>query len=154
MRAQTNYNKVVGIKDGVIYLVNYTFSSTYNDTPFVGVTGSQLVPLCQAYVDDMLAIDGDNAASLAECYEVDTDNIDPKWWEDLCYQYDCEGRLFPGHDDGDTHYLDDDWCTKHFPTAVGFECIGGGRIFSAGMQFDVVFDQELLDEINRLEVSK
>lgn len=154
MRNQVSYEKAVGIIDGQVYVVNYTFEDELHGEPFKGVTGAVLVPLSQEYVDERNSMD-----ELVEHYrevwksEVRSDCTElglEQWIEESVNHYDYD--LFPGHDNSYVHLIDtDEEVLKHFPDAVGFECIGGGRCFKKDMQWDVVFDQHLVDEINRLE---
>lgn len=155
-RNQVNYNRIVGIKDDQIYLVNYTFEDTLNGSEFKGVTGAVLSPVSQAYIDDR-----NSEENLEEYYrefwslavqEGDTELGLTDWIEqnvDRAY----EDGDFPGHDTSYVNHLDldSDVIKENFPDAVTFECIGGGRCFTKNMEFDVIIDEFLVSEINRLE---
>lgn len=47
MRKQTDYNKIVGIKDGAVYVLNYVFENG----DFKGATGFTMRPISQDYID-------------------------------------------------------------------------------------------------------
>lgn len=152
---QKNYNTPVGIKDGNLYLVNYTFEDEMHGEPFKGVTGAVLAPLSQEYIDEK-----NDPEEIKEYYR--------EFWVESVRNGDTELGLeeyvsnihesygdgaFPGHDTSYTSHIDIDseLVKTHFPDAVDFECIGGGRCFEKDMDFDVVLDEFLVSEINRLE---
>lgn len=155
-RNETKYNKPVGIKDGSVYVVDYTFEDTMHGEPFVGVTGTVLSPVSQAYIDER-----NEPENIEENYRdcwveaVKSNNTDEGLtdWVRSNVIDDCHDGDFPGHDTSGLYdieeYIPD--LLQHFEDAVTFECIGGGRCFSKNMEFDVVLDQALVDEINRLE---
>ena len=152
-RKQVSYNKVVGVKDNEIYLVNYTFEDTLYDKPFKGVTGSVLVPLSQDEIDargDLDQVIDSYGYLWVEAVNSGSTTLSQEdYMQDLI---DQEDGYFLGHDLSDVHYIEDNPKIKElFPEAVTYECVGGGRCFKKNMEFDIVFDQHLLDEINRLE---
>lgn len=154
MRNQKNYDKAVGIIDDQVYVVNYTFEDEMHGEPFNGVTGGILVPLTQDYIDSRNDVEEvmENYRDLwVEQVKSNCTDLGLQEWVEQNIVTDYEGE-FPGHDTSDLHTIEDDEQVKaHFPDAVSFECIGGGRCFRKNMQWDVIFDQHLVDEINRLE---
>lgn len=160
-RKQTTYNKPVGIRNGVLYLVNYTFEDTMHDKPFVGVTGSNLVPYTQAEAEQR-----SEPETFADLYEMEfhwreavkeerTTESYADWLDSVIQEQRAEGKDFPMCDDSDTQYINVEEMKKYFgKDIIGFECVGGGRCFHGDDEFDVVLDQHLLNEIRRLEAPK
>lgn len=159
MRNQKDYYKCVGIKNGTLYMVDYTFEGTMHGKPSIGVTGSCFAPVTQAEIDERNEVEnviescgfiGQEAVENGETTKSQED-----WIEDLieCKLNNGEG-LFIGHDTSCIHKIPDEIREKYFPDAVTFECIGGGRCFDGDEEFDVLLDEHLLKEIKRLEAPK
>lgn len=168
MRNQTNYNKPVGIDfEGNLIIVNYIFDDEMHGKPFCGATGSTLAPLTQAYVDDRNNVDAMKDLGYDEIWREavkagSTEQGLDDFLADIL-RYNTDG-LFPGHDTGDTQYADLQQYKDaiyanmnigaNFPSVpddvIDFECIGCGRMFP--VELAIVFDQELLDAINAIEL--
>ncbi len=151
-RKQVTYNRPVGIKDGCLYLVNYTFEDVLGDKPFNGVTGAIMEPITQAQIDEYNEFENvvENVRDL--WVEAVKDGRIEEGLEEYTRAIirDMDDEYF-GQDTSDIHYVPEEIASKYFPEAATWNCIGGGRCFEKGMTFDVVLDQFLLDEINRLE---
>jgi hypothetical protein len=143
-------------KDGSYYWCDYVFDDSMHGAPFRGATGSVFSPVTKArYEEDM---DPKNAAErfddlwrevvrsggtdkgLEEWAKEMIDNEGDSAVYDLSYysageevakKWNEEG----GYKDGDDEY------------AEFSECIGGGRCFNHEMEWDTVYDAELLAEI-------
>lgn len=154
-RKEVKYNRPVGIIDGTLYLVNYTFEDTMHDKPFKGVTGSLLEPITKRQIEEYTSPD----AVKDYCLEPWKESVRAGATEQSLdgFVEDCDGQWdgdYPGHDFSDVRFVPDEIKEKYFPDAETFNCIGRGRCFSKGMKWDIVIDPFLVSEINRLEESE
>lgn len=151
-RNEVIYNKPVGIIDGILYLVNYTFEDTLHNEPFNGVTGSVLEPITQEYINDANTVE----QSKEYCRDLWAESVKNGNYEGSLVEFTEEALrnsdgAYLGHDESDVHYVPVNIMDEYFKDAVTFNCIGGGRCFRNGMKWDIVLDQHLVNEINRLE---
>lgn len=143
-RKSTTYNKVIGIKDDEIYLLNDIFK--YKDG-LKGATGSVLSPLTQEQVEGRC-----EPENFKEYWQIPvSEDLTEDSLETFADNLINECEFFPFHDDSDICFIPEEIQQEYFPNAVTFECVGGGRCFSKNMQFDIVINQELLDLINNME---
>lgn len=154
-RKQISYNKPVGIIDGTLYLVNYTFEDALHGNPFKGVTGSILEPITQGQIDEYNA--PENAKDW--CHDLWKESVNAGRYEGSLDDFvdemlECLDGEYLGHDPSDVRFVPDKIKEKYFPDAVTFNCVGGGRCFNKGMKWDVVLDEKLVKEIDRLELTK
>lgn len=150
-----NINKIVGIKDGEVYVLE----SVFNDNGFKGATGYSMRPLTKEYVEQ--SKDPENLRELwkqAVKYE-HTDLGLVEWAEEVNEEAESEGRLFATDDDSfREEFLE---LVETLPkskrdiinamTDLTWEVSGCGRHFEEDMKFDVVFDKKLISLINKYE---
>ena len=156
---RTEYNEVIGIThDNEIFILDSTFCHADD---FHGACGTRLSPLSQEYVDkrnDPDNVKGEYTHLWKESVQNgSTEESLEDFVESLIRESDCNGGLFIGHDDSSVRYLTEDFKKEYFPDAVGFECIGGGRMFDASIKpddFKVLLRPDLLQEIIKFETQK
>lgn len=155
MRKQIDVNKIVGIKDNEVYVLEYVF----DDDGFKGAVGYSMRTLTKQEVED---------------YRSDTEHLRDIWVEavksghtsfgldDFAEMANEEaemyGRYYCGDDDSfrdKFHDLLDELTDdekKLLPTTdLDWTCCGCGRHFDKDMKFDVVFNREALDLIYEYE---
>jgi hypothetical protein len=154
-KQETHYNSPVGIKDGEIYFLNYTF---HHSDGCKGATGFSLRPITKDEVDErneyknvkeyvrelwQIAVnDGNYEGSLEDyaddyIYDIDID------------ENDGDRACFIGHDDSYSEHYGE--ARKYFDGAYTFELGSGGRCFSSDDKWDKVINQELLNFIKKSE---
>lgn len=153
MREQIN--KVVGIKDGEVYVLE----SVFNDNGFKGATGYSMRPLTKEYAEERK--EPENLRELwEEAVQAGMTELGLYAWAELVNkEADNEGKLFPTDDDSYRDEFED--LIEELPedqkkqvksmTDLTWEVSGCGRHFEYGMKFDTVFDQKLVDLINKYE---
>lgn len=159
MRNQKDYYKCVGIKDGQLYMVDYTFEDTMHGKPFVGVTGSVFCPVYQDDIDqrnDLETVIENYGYLWTEAVKAGqtTDSQEDYIQSMIDAEVNYGDGMFFGHDTSYIHKIPDEIREKYFPDAVTFECVSGGRCFYGDEEFDVLIDPALLLEIQRLEKPK
>lgn len=151
-KARTNYYICVGIKDGELYMLDSIFE--YPDG-FKGATGTRFTPVTQEEIDQYNNPDHlrDNEYDYfwKESVQAGKTKLGlDEWLQLVIDEAQDYGLAYPGHDNS---YVDkltpDDY--KHFPNAVTFNCIGGGRCFDKNMEFDIVLRPDLIKLINKAE---
>jgi len=161
MRNEKKYDQVLGItEDNEIVILNYTFESTLNGELFCGATGSILVPVTQAYIDERNDIDilkenysylwqeavkdGNTELSLEDYLE---SLVESEVHYGNCY--------FLGHDTSDIHLVtkeDEEQISEFFDYDIEtYECIGGGRCISPDIRWKKVLRPDLLAEALKFE---
>lgn len=148
-------NKIVGIKDGEVYVLKEVF----NDNGFKGATGYSMRPLTKDYVEEMK--DPEYIRDLwKQAVQADSTDLGLEEWADEANEEaEMEGRLFATDDPSYRDEFED--LVEELPqeqkeqvqklTDLTWEASGCGRCFNKDMKFDVVFDKELLDLINKHE---
>lgn len=148
------YNEVVGISLGEVIICNYIFK---NNPTYNGATGSILLPVTQEQIDyrndpEVIAEQYDYLWREAVANNRTTESLED-FIQELLDDLQYSDEYYVGHDYSDCWIAEGCNKTKnYFPDAVTFECTGCGRIFSSGdIEFDEVFNQELLDKIIKAE---
>lgn len=154
MERQT-INKIVGIKDGEVYVLE----EVYNDNGFKGAVGYSMRPLTEDYVEEMK--DPEYARDLwKQAVQLDETDLGlEEWAEEANEEAELECRYFATDDDSYRDEFED--LVEELPqeqkeqvqklTDLTWQVSSGGRCFEKDMKFDVVFDKELLDLINKHE---
>jgi hypothetical protein len=156
-RQQLEINKCIGITvNDELIMVDYLFNDTMHDKPFHGATGTMFSGITQDYIDER-----NNLDSLTEDYEylwkeaVQAGSTELGLKDYMIEQKeinDCNSDgLFIGHDTSSIHLIPDEIKEKYFSECESFECIGGGRMFPIKADFKVIFRQDLLDLVNKIE---
>ena len=160
---ETHYNAIVGVIDGELAILEYTFEDGEN---FKGGVGYRMRTMTQEYID--CRKDPDNADEdlwkQAVAGDYTTLGLDD-WWEDACDEAEMEGKYYPFDDDSfryETNELyealsDDD--REKIEEIMGvkgedyvdFECGSGGRCFDANAEWDLILRPDLVELINKLE---
>lgn len=168
MRKENTINKIVGIKDDEIYVVEYTFGEDGEAKGFHGATGYSMRPLKQYEIDERndpycnedvwreAVIAGDTYLGLED------------WVERVLVANMYSDQLFP-YDDT-SHRWEFNELIEYLPQEqkqiikdvfgekdayfVEWTCAERGRCFSKEDKWDYVFNQEVLDEIMRFENEK
>ena len=149
-REEIKYNKPVGIKDGSIYFLDYTFN---HDGGFKGATGTVLDPVSQSEIDD-----NNDPENVKELYrDIWVESVKGGHTEDSLDEFvkneiaNCDGE-YPMQDSSYSELHDE--AKKHFSAdVVTFNCSGGGRCFDRKLlnSFDKVIDKELINTIKQYE---
>lgn len=165
MRKENYYNKIVGIKDDEIYVLEYTFGEDGEPKGFHGATGYCMRPLKQREID--LGNDPYNNEDLwIEAVRAgDTYLGLEDWFEQVLVENMSSEQLFP-YDDTSNRWqfnelfdelpeeqkkiIEDVFGEKEIDFVEWTEN-GCGRVFYANSGWDYVFNQKLLDEIKRFE---
>lgn len=158
MKTETKYMQLVGKINEKYYVLDYIFS--YDEDDFKGATGYIFVPVTKEQQKEAMTRE-----AVKERFE--------DLWRDAVHSGATEQELDTYIDE--IYYnisIDDMFDTSEFSTgetiaqvynselpeniledqkAEFCECVGAGRIFSHNMKFDKVYNQELLDEINKFE---
>ena len=118
--------------------------------------------MTQAYIDERNDLDNvkDIYGYLYEEAETDHENESlDEYMQSLIDQAQGYGQEFLGHDDSDCHLVTDE-VTEYINENImddfevaAYECIGGGGCFHKKIKWKKVFDQKLLDLINKTELS-
>lgn len=146
-RKQTNYYECVGIKDGYLYMLDYTFK----DGSFMGATGTNWRAITQDEIDESRNNIEDR------CEDLWKEAVSHGNYKGSLDDF-CQGVLnempddeIPFQDTSGVHHIPQEIKDKYFPDAVSFACTGGGRCFEYEMEFDTVIDASLLKIINKFE---
>jgi len=151
-REEIKINKLVGTKDNEFYFMNYVFK----DGQFQGVTGAILVPISQEEYKERTTNPG-LAEWLKEAwkyrFENDQTTLGLEEWAEEVYSIDGDDAVFDlSYSNTDfwqqIREVEPDLTEEDFPL---FECIGGGRCFSKNMEFEKVYNPELIELINKYE---
>lgn len=149
-------NKIVGIKDGEVYVLEEVFKG--------GAVGYSMRPLTKDYVEEMK-----DPECIRDLWKqaVQADETDlglEEWADEANEEAKMEGRYFATDDDSYRDEFED--LVEELPqeqkeqvqelTDLTWEvsCCGRcfkNRFFEKDMKFDVVFNKELLDLINKHE---
>lgn len=159
MRKQVNYNKIVGIAGGAVYVLEYIFE----DGSFKGATGYSMRPVYQDYIDNM--------------NEPDTvrDEIEHIWRDAVAHGDETRGLeeyaewcIDAVKGEGRLHIFDDDSFRDDFKQildnsneetrqaveqvggdCVAWECESCGRCLK--VDFEQVLDKDAVDAIQKVE---
>ena len=144
-------NKIVGIKDGEVYVLEDVFKG--------GATGYTMRPLTKDYVEEMKDPEYIRDLWKQAVQAGQTDLGLEEWADEVNEEAEMEGRLFATDDDSYRDEFED--LVEELPqeqkekvqklTDLTWEASGCGRCFKKDMKFDVVFNKELLDLINKHE---
>ena len=159
----THYNAIVGVIDGELAILDYTFKDSET---FRGATGYRMCTITQEYID--CRKDPNNAddylwkQAVAGGYP--TLGLE-EWWEDLCYKTEMNDQYFPFDDNSfrnNTNKLyealpDDD--RKKVEEIMGikgtdyvdFDNSRCGRCFDANEEWDLILRPDLVELINKVE---
>lgn len=160
---ETKHNAIVGVIDGELAILEYTFEDGEN---FKGGVGYRMRTMTQEYID--CRKDPDNADEdlwkQAVAGDYTTLGLDD-WWEDACDEAEMNNLYYPYDDDSyryETNELyealsDDD--REKIEEIMGvkgedyvdFECGSGGRCFDANAEWDLILRPDLVELINKLE---
>ena len=165
MKEDNYYNKIIGIKDDEIYVVDYTFGEEGEPKGFHGATGYSMRPLKQYEIDD-----GNDPYNNEDLWMEAVRNGDTylgleDWVEQVLVENMSPDQLFPYDDTSYREEFNDlldelpeeqkkiveDVFGKKGVNFVEWTSSRGGRCFSKDDEWDYVFNQELLDEIMRFE---
>lgn len=165
MREENYYNKIIGIKDDEIYVVDYTFGEDGEPKGFHGATGYSMRPLKQYEIDE--GNDPYNSEDLwREAVRAgDTYLGLEDWFEQVLVANLCGDELFPYDDTSNREEFNElidelpeeqkqiieDVFGKKGVNFVEWAEGGCGRCFNKDDKWDYVFNQKLLDEIIRFE---
>lgn len=160
---ETHYNAIVGVIDGELAVLEYTFEDSGN---FKGATGYRMRTMTQEYID--CRKDPDNAdddlwkQAVADGYT--TLGLED-WWEDACDEAEMNDQYFPFDDNSfryETNELyealsDDD--RKKVEEIMGvkgtdyvdFDCSCCGRCLNANEEWDLILRPDLVELINKVE---
>lgn len=150
-KKEKKYFKPVGIKDGSIYFLDYTFE----DGDFKGAVGTVLDPITKNYIDSITNedwIEYSREIWVEAVKSGSTEQSLEDYAESIKNESENQGQLYPGHDDSYTELHDE--AKKYFDSNVEtFNCCGGGRCFDLELlsSFDKVIDQSLIDLIKSYE---
>lgn len=158
MERQT-VKKAVGIKDGEVYIAEYFFDYGEN---FKGVTGWVMRPLTEAEIEA-----GNEPENYIEYYrEIWKEAVRADQTEDGLEDFAEEAArwdegLYPGDDPSFRDETEDivnalcevdrDEISNYCGDYQTWQYSGCGRVFSRDMEFDYVFDIDLLDKIRETE---
>ena len=150
-RKETKYYKPVGIKDGSIYFLDYTFDD--GDFKIKGATGTVFDAITQDQIDDYNDEDFIKD-TYKDCWVESvkagkTEQSLSDYIDDIINY--CDGE-YPHQDCSYSHLWDE--AHKHFDDSiVTFNCAGGGRCFDKELlnSFDKVIDPELIKIIKQYE---
>ncbi len=150
-RKEKKYFKPIGIKDGSIYFLDYTFE----DGDFKGAVGTVFDPVTKNYIDsitneDWIEYSRDLWKSAVETNSTE-DSLED-FSEQIKTDSEIDGLKYPGHDNSYSELYDE--AKKHFDSNVEtFNCCGGGRCFDLKLlnSFDTVINQDLIDLIKLYE---
>lgn len=151
-RNETKYYKPVGIKNGSIYFLDYTF----DNGDFKGATGTVFDPITQNDIDEF-----NDKNFLKDVYHdtwvesVKSGNTEESLEDFINDLYNfCEGE-YPTQDCSYSHLWKE--AHKYYDNTVKtFNCSGGGRCFDEELlnSFDKVIDPELIKIIKQFENQK
>ena len=150
-KKEKKYYKPVGIKDGSIYFLDYTFE----DGDFKGAVGTVLDPITKNYIDSITNedwIEYSREIWVEAVKSGSTEQSLEDYAESIKNESENQGQLYPGHDDSYTELHDE--AKKYFDSNVEtFNCCGGGRCFDLKLlnSFDTVINQDLIDLIKSYE---
>lgn len=157
---ETHYNAIVGVIDGELAILEYTFEDSEN---FKGAVGHTMRTLTQEQIDSQKEADEElwKGAVAGGSTTLGLDD----WWEDACDEAEMNNLYYPYDDDSyryETNELyealsDDD--REKIEEIMGvkgedyvdFECGSGGRCFDANAEWDLILRPDLVELINKLE---
>lgn len=151
-RKEEKLYKCIGINsDGALIMVDYLFETD----GMCGATGSEFYPVTQEMIDER-----NDPEYVKDCYEGEylwkeavkaghTDLGLDDYIDSLIQNSD--GHFF-GHDTSYISHIPEEIRAKHFPDAVTFECVGGGRMFPRALEdLETVLEPELIERIREIE---
>ena len=147
-KRETKYNQLVGRIGDEYYFLDYTF---HHGDDFKGATGSELSPLTEDEYNERVEsyFDPENMRdSWRQAVSDSSTDLSLSDWIELVKDTDGEENVI------DRSYADtygEELKKRLGDKAFEVECLGGGRCFEAGMKFDEVFNQKLVDIINQFE---
>lgn len=131
-------------------MLDHTF--VYDGEGFRGATGTLFSPVTQDEIDER-----NDLETVIESYgylwnEAVADGTTTESQEDYIQGLiDSSDGYFFGHDDSGIHKIPRSFKEKFFPDAETFECVGGGRCISHGMEFEIILRPDLLKEALKFE---
>lgn len=161
---ETHYNKILGIKNDTLVVLEYTFEDSDN---FKGAVGYIMNTLTQAEIDERKSFDYADKYMWKEAVQNDYTELGfEDWWQDLVDECEMSDELFP-YDDNSFRYQTErlweelsDEDRQKLEEVLGvmgedfvtFDCAGGGRcITSEDDDWQVVLDEDLLNKCKELE---
>lgn len=158
---ETHYNAIVGVIDGELAILEYTFEDSEN---FKGAVGHTMRTLTQEQIDSQKDEADEELWKGAVASGSTTLGLND-WWEDACDEAEMNNLYYP-YDDDSYRYetnelyeaLSDDNREKieeimgvKGEDYVDFECGSGGRCFNANEEWDLILRPDLVELINKLE---
>ena len=144
-------NKIVGIKDGEVYVLKEVFNG--------GVVGYSMSPLTKGQAEEMKDPEYVRDIWVQEVQAGNTDLGLEEWAEEANEAAELDDRLFATDDPSYRDEFED--LVEELPqeqkeqvqklTDLTWQVCSCGRCFNKDMKFDVVFDKALLDLINKHE---
>lgn len=144
-------NKIVGIKDGEVYVLEEVFNG--------GAVGYSMQPLTKDYVEEMKDPKYIRDLWKQVVQAGQTDLGLKEWADEANEEAKMDGKLFVADDPSYRDEFED--LVEELPqeqkeqvqklTDLTWQVSSCGRCFEKDMKFDVVFDKELLDLINKHE---
>lgn len=149
MNKKEKFYKMVGItKYGEHVMLNYVFEY---DNGLKGAVGTLFIPVMAEEIEER-----SDREYLIEVYDLkfhwkESDSeCSLNEYVDCVIAEQCD-KAFPFQDDSYLNHISNDYIEKYAREGGTFECIGGGRVFS--IEFETVFDQDLVNLINKYEES-
>lgn len=162
-RSETHYNAIVGIINGELAVLDYTFEDSDN---FKGVTGYRMGTITQDYIDYMKHTVYTGKDIWKEMVEDDCTTLGlDDWWKNACDEAEMNDQYFP-FDDTSFRYKTNE-IYKALPNNdrkkieeimgvkgtdyVDFDCSNCGRCFHANEEWDLILRPDLVALINKFE---
>lgn len=165
MRKENKINKIVGIKDDEIYVVEYTFGEDGEPKGFHGATGYSMRPLKQDEIDN-----GNDPYNNEDLWREAVGAGDTylgleDWFEGVLVANMWSDQLFPCDDTSNREEFNElidelpeeqkkiieDVFGEKGVKFVEWTSNGSGRCFSKDDKWDYVLNQKVLDEIMEFE---
>lgn len=165
MRKEKTYNKIVGIKDDEIYVVEYTFGEDGEPKGFHGATGYSMRPLKQDEIDNGNDPYNNEDLWIEAVRTGDTYLGLEDWVEQVLMENMSPDQLFPYDDtsfrwkfnelidelpEEQKQIIEDVFGEKGIDF-VEWTSVSCGRCLNKDDKLDYVFNQKVLDEIKRFE---
>ena len=161
---ETHYDRILGVKNNELVVLEYTFEDGDN---FKGTVGYTMSPITQSYIDERKSFDYAEKYMWQEAVANDSTELGfEDWWEEQVDECDMYDQLFPYDDNSFRYKTEELWenlsdedrakLEEVFGVMgedfVTFDCSSCGRcVVDKDDDWQIILDKDLLDKCKEIE---